>query len=416
MRSGKLQKKASNSSRLLKIYFITGSVILLVGFIVFTNVVINNVKKDVQIVPDLYSKFVGMPTDVNLEHFLFQYFMEEILPGIDYPIILTDSLKTPFSWENIDIPKVNFDQLELRQQNILTNMVENMEAKHSMIPLRLSKEDENVYSYVFYGDSQTMKHLKMMPYVGMGLILLYIFLGMYGVYTIKKTERDILWVGLAKETAHQFGTPLSSLRGWIDIMSSKTESYKKGYELQEMLDYMSRDVETLNKIASRFGKVGSIMKFQLCSLHDIIQETIEHFERRLPSVSNKIRISFESEIEGKEINLDPDLIKWTLENMLKNCLDSMRQKNGNIGIKAFIQKNKMYIHIADEGKGMPKKMFKEIFRPGVTNKERGWGLGLSLAHRIVEEYHKGKIRVLESEIGVGSTFEIVLPIMNERLS
>ena len=197
MKSGKLQKKASKRNLILKIYFIAGSVLLLVLFIIFTNIVINNVKKDVQIVPDLYSKFVGMPADVNMEHFLFQYFMEEILPGIDYPIILTDSLKLPFSWENIDIPKDDFDQLETRQQNILIKMVKKMESKHSMIPLKISKDDDKIYSYVFYGDSQTMIQLKMMPYVGMAFIFLYIFLGMYGVYTIKKTERDILWVGLA---------------------------------------------------------------------------------------------------------------------------------------------------------------------------------------------------------------------------
>ena len=409
MKSGKLQKKASKRNLILKIYFIAGSVLLLVLFIIFTNIVINNVKKDVQIVPDLYSKFVGMPADVNMEHFLFQYFMEEILPGIDYPIILTDSLKLPFSWENIDIPKDDFDQLETRQQNILIKMVKKMESKHSMIPLKISKDDDKIYSYVFYGDSQTMIQLKMMPYVGMAFIFLYIFLGMYGVYTIKKTERDILWVGLAKETAHQFGTPLSSLGGWIDVLYPKMVNCKNGKELQEMLNFMRGDVERLSKIASRFGKVGSVMKFQSCSLHNIIEETIEYFEQRLPAVSNKIEIKFESEIKDKKINLDPDLIKWTLENMFKNCIDSMKQKGGIIGVKVFSHKNKTYIHIADEGNGMPKKMFKKIFRPGVTNKERGWGLGLSLARRIVEEYHNGKIRVLKSEIEIGTTFEIVLP-------
>ncbi|MDP8201252.1 MAG: HAMP domain-containing sensor histidine kinase [Candidatus Tenebribacter burtonii] len=409
MKSGKLQKKASKRNLILKIYFIAGSVLLLVLFIIFTNVVINNVKKDVQIVPDLYSKFVGMPADVNLEQFLFQYFMEEILPGIDYPIILTDSLKSPFSWENIDIPKDDFNQLETRQQNILINMVKKMESKHSMIPLKISDDDDKIYSYVFYGDSQTMIQLKMMPYVGMGFIFLYIFLGMYGVYTIKKTERDILWVGLAKETAHQFGTPLSSLGGWIDVLYPKMVNCKNGKKLQDMLNFMHSDVERLSKIASRFGKVGSVLKFQSCSLHNIIEETIEYFEQRLPVISNKIEIKFESEIKDKKINLDPDLIKWTLENMFKNCIDSMKKKGGIIGVKAFSHKNKMYIHIADEGNGMPKKMFKKIFRPGVTNKERGWGLGLSLARRIVEEYHNGKIRVLESDVEVGTTFEIVLP-------
>jgi len=409
MKSGKLQKKARNRNLLLKIYFILGSVLILVFFIIYTNIVINNVKKDVKIVPDLYSKFVGMPTDVNLEHFLFQYFMEEILPEIDYPIILTDSLKTPFSWENIDIPKNNFDQLSIHHQNLLINMTKSMESKHSMLPLKLSKEDNKIYSYVFYGDSKTMKQLKLMPYVGMALIVLFVLLGLYGVYTIKKTERDILWVGLAKETAHQFGTPLSSLGGWIDILYSKMATHKEGKDLQEMLDYMKEDINRLSNIASRFGKVGSVMKFKSCRLHEIIQETIDHFKLRLPTVSNTIKIEFESEIKDKKLKIDPDLIKWTLENLLKNSIDAMKQKNGIISVKAFSNKGKTYIHITDEGNGMQKKMYKKIFHPGVTTKERGWGLGLSLAYRIVNEYHNGKIKVLDSEVGVGTTFEIMLP-------
>ncbi len=224
MKSGKLQKKANNRSLLLKMYFIFGSVVLFIIFIIFTNVVVNNVRKDIEIVPDIYSKFVGMPTDVNLEHFLFQYFMEEILPEIDYPIILADSLKIPFSWENIDIPKDKFDQLSLQHQNNLLRMVNRMEAKRSMLPLRINKDDEKIYGYVYYGDNQTMRQLKMMPYAGMAFLFLFSFLGMYGIYAIKKTERDILWVGLAKETAHQFGTPLSSLGGWIDVLNYKTNS------------------------------------------------------------------------------------------------------------------------------------------------------------------------------------------------
>jgi len=409
MKSGKLQKKQINRSLLLKMYFIFGSVVLFVIFIIFTNVVVNNVRRDVEIVPDIYSKFVGMPTDVNLEHFLFQYFMEEILPGIDYPIILADSLKIPFSWENIDIPKDRFEQLAPQHQNNLFKLVKGMEAKRSMLPLRINKDDEKIYGYVFYGDTQTMKQLKMMPYVGMAFIFLFTFLGMYGIYSIKKTERDILWVGLAKETAHQFGTPLSSLGGWIDILNSKLHNCKNSEDLQEMLDFMKVDVEKLNKIASRFGKVGSVMKFKSCSLHEIMQETIEHFERRLPSISNKVEIKFESRIKSKKINIDSDLIKWTFENLLKNCIDAMQYREGTILVKAFSKKNKTYIHVKDAGKGMQKKMFKKIFQPGVTSKARGWGLGLSLAYRIVEEYHNGKIRVLESEIGKGTTFEIVLP-------
>ena len=409
MKYGKLQKKASSRNRLLQVYFVVGSLLLIVFFVVYTNILLNNIEKDVQIVPDLYSKFVGLPANVNLEHFLFQYFMEEVLPGIDYPIILVDSLKIPFSWENIEIEQKKFSELDPKQQKILLKMVKKMESQKSHIPLKFNQHDEKVYGYVYFGDSKTMKRLKLMPYIEMILILIFVLLGVYGIYTIKRNERDILWVGLAKETAHQFGTPLSSLSGWLNILSMKIEEKGNDPEMLTMLNYMNVDIDRLNKIASRFGKVGSDIEHQKYNLHNIILDTIDHFKRRLPSISNKITIKFESKIEEKDILIDPDLIKWTLENVIKNSIDAMQKKGGKITVKAFSSNNKTYIHIKDEGSGLPKAKFKKIFYPGITSKERGWGLGLSLAKRIVEEYHNGKIRVLKSELGKGTTFEIVLP-------
>ena len=409
MKYGKLQKKASSRNRLLQVYFVVGSLLLIVFFVVYTNILLNNIEKDVQIVPDLYSKFVGLPANVNLEHFLFQYFMEEVLPGIDYPIILVDSLKIPFSWENIEIEQKKFSELDPKQQKILLKMVKKMESQKSHIPLKFNQHDEKVYGYVYFGDSETMKRLKLMPYIEMILILIFVLLGVYGIYTIKRNERDILWVGLAKETAHQFGTPLSSLIGWLNILSMKIEEKGNDPEMLTMLNYMNVDIDRLNKIASRFGKVGSDIEHQKYNLHNIILDTIDHFKRRLPSISNKITIKFESKIEEKDILIDPDLIKWTLENVIKNSIDAMQKKGGKITVKAFSSNNKTYIHIKDEGSGLPKAKFKKIFYPGITSKERGWGLGLSLAKRIVEEYHNGKIRVLKSELGKGTTFEIVLP-------
>lgn len=409
MRSGKLQKKASSGSNFVTLYFICGLIIFLFITIIFTDNFLKRVRKEVQAVPNLYSKFLETPDNMNLEHVIFQYFMEEIMTKINFPMIIADSTGTLKSWENISVDNISFQELDLKSQKKLKRLANKMASRGTVITMRHSSNSDQIIGYVYYGDSQIMASLKRMPYYVTIIVGIFIILGIYGIIIIKKGERDIIWVSLAKETAHQFGTPLSSLGGWINVLHSKMGNRKDGKELQEMLDFMRGDVERLSKIASRFGKVGSVMKFQSCSLHDIIQETIDHFERRLPTVSNKIEIKFESEIKDKKINLDPDLIKWTLENMLKNCIDSMKQKGGNIGVKAFSHKNKTYIHIADEGNGMPKKMFKKIFRPGVTNKERGWGLGLSLAHRIVEEYHNGKIRVLESEVDVGTTFEIVLP-------
>ncbi len=408
MKSGKLQKKTSKRSQFITFYFIVGSIILLIFFILYTNMLLRDIRKDVQVVPDLYAKFLSLPSDVNLEHFLFQYFMEEIIPRIDYPIILVDSLNTPFAWENIDVEAKEYEELDERQKKILISLLKKMEAQGGMIPLRFNKDDPKVHSWVYYGDSHTLTQLKFMPYIDMSLIVIFLLLGIYGIIILKKGERNIIWVGLAKETAHQFGTPLSSLRGWIDIMEMKLQEKGDDSDLISMLENMKGDVDRLSKIASRFGKVGSVIKCDNCSLHDIIANTIEHFKHRLPSSSKKIDIKFISEIQDLKIEIDSDLITWTLENLIRNAIDAMQQKGGTITIIAFKKKNKTHIHVSDEGVGMPKSSFKKIFTPGTTSKERGWGLGLSLARRIIEEYHKGKIHVLESEIGKGTTFEIVL--------
>lgn len=409
MKSGILQKKTSRRNRFLKIYFVVGSLLILMFFIIYTNILLTNIRKDVQVVPDLYSKFLSLPASVDLERFLFQYFMEEIIPRIDYPIILVDSLRIPFSWENIDIEKKRFSELNSKQQKVLLKMVRKMEAHKNVIPLKFNVEDEEIHSYVYFGDSKTLMRLKLMPYIGMGMFLIFLLLGIYGIITLKKNERDIIWVGLAKETAHQFGTPLSSLGGWLNILSLKLQEKKDDPKMQEILQCMNTDIDRLNKIASRFGKVGSILIHQKTNLHDTIMETVGLFKRRLPSISRKLTIKFESEIKGKEIRIDPDLIKWTLENIIKNSIDAMQNNDGEITITAFSTDKKTYIRIKDEGVGMQKSMYKRIFVPGTTSKERGWGLGLSLAKRIIEEYHNGKIRVLESEINKGTTFEIVLP-------
>ena len=297
----------------------------------------------------------------------------------------------------------------MKQQKKLMKMVRRMESQKNVIPLKFNLEDEKVHGYVYFGDSKTLIELKLMPYIGMALFLIFLLLGIYGLITLKKHERDIIWVGLAKETAHQFGTPLSSLGGWLNILSQKLQEKKDDPKMMEILKCMNADVYRLNKIASRFGKVGSILIHQKTNLHDTILETVNFFKRRLPSISREVDIRFESEIENKEIKIDPDLIKWSLENIIKNSIDAMRSSDGEITISAFSTDNKTYIRIKDDGTGIQKSMYKKIFVPGITSKKRGWGLGLSLAKRIIEEFHNGKIRVFESETNKGTTFEIVLP-------
>jgi len=181
-------------------------------------------------------------------------------------------------------------------------------------------------------------------------------------------------------------------------------------DIDQIVQYMTADLEHLKNIASRFGKVGSITKLEPQNLDEIISATVEYFRERMPHLGNKIDIHYIGKIEGVQVLMDKELIKWTLENLIKNCVDAMSNKGGNIIITATMKKPWIYIQIRDEGKGIPHRQWKSIFEPGVTTKTRGWGLGLSLAKRIIEEYHNGHIKVLQSSLGEGTTFEIKLPV------
>jgi hypothetical protein len=379
-------------------------------FIIYTNSLLDKVKQDVQVVPDLYSKFLGLPDDVDLEEFIFSYFMENIVPKVNYPIIITDSMKNPSSWDYTGTPNILYTDLSWEEQERLREMCKKMEAAGNMIKLRPYKGSPIITGYLFYGESDTVKQLKYMPYLELIIVTLFVIFGIYGFALIKKSDRNMLWVGLAKETAHQFGTPLSSLRAWNDFISMRIENKYKDAEMLEMIGDMNEDIDRLHKIASRFGKVGSSITLKRIDLKELIDETILYFEKRIPSYSEKIELINKTETEHLMVMADADLIKWTLENLIKNSIDALSKSSGKIEIKAFKSKKYIHVQVSDTGKGMPKKMFKKIFRAGVTTKQRGWGLGLSLAYRIIKEYHNGKIRVLSSEIGKGTTIEFILPI------
>lgn len=404
-----LKKKDYRDSIILNIYFALGSILVIALFLIYNNFLVKDLRKEVKIVPDLYSKFIGLPSDVDLESFLFQYFMSEIFPKIEYPIILADSLNLPFSWENIEVEKKSFYQLDPKDQKYLSKKINKYRARGSVIPLKYKIDSDQIMGYVYFGESASMVRLRIMPYVEFGVVAVFIFFGIFVLLRLKKVERNKIWVGLAKETAHQLGTPLTSIIGWKDLLELKLEKVDNSEDIQNILAEMEIDIERLRKIGSRFGKVGSVLKNHPSNLHSLILETIEYFRLRIPSQSKKIEIFFNSKIQNKMINLDPDLIKWTLENLMKNSIDAMQEKGGKIIVEAFAFDKMIIITFKDTGKGIHKSMWKQIFKPGITSKERGWGLGLSLARRIIQEYHKGTIKVLDSNLDVGTTIQITIP-------
>ena len=260
---------------------------------------------------------------------------------------------------------------------------------------------EEVLSVLYYGNSPIITKIKYYPAVLILIITLF-FVALYFFYqTSKSAEQNKLWAGMAKETAHQIGTPLSSLVGWTEIL--KSENVNESYIVE-----MEKDISRLETITDRFSKVGSKPKLDVI---DIVAETQKASEY-LKSRSSKL-IEFEIRLPERNlpVNLNPQLYGWTIENLVKNGIDAMRGQ-GKITIEIIPDEKNAVIHISDTGKGIPKRDQKKIFKPGITTKKRGWGLGLSLAKRIIEEYHKGKISVAKSTKDVGTTFQMLLPLVH----
>ncbi len=403
MKFGKRLRKDSNL--ILKIYFFSGSAFLLVFIVFYSNILLKHTRKDSEVLPNLLAKYFSIVGDKNFESHMITYFNETLINKIDYPLIIADAEGIPQLWKNVGISEdIN------TQYDFLSNLEkEALKSTMGSLPYKLPQiYGDKVFGYVHYGDSMTVKYLRYMPFFEMGLIISFIAFGFYGFILVRRSEKNSLWVGLAKETAHQFGTPLSSLLAWMDLLQMRL--LESGDDsMLSWIENMRADVKHLQKVANRFGKVGSTIKRNPYSIHEMIQQTVTYFEKRLPNLNNKINLHVISKIEGKLALIDADLIRWTLENVLKNSIDAMTQKGGDIIITAFSHKKNISILIQDAGKGIPKSEFNKIFEPGITSKERGWGLGLSLAKRIIEDYHRGKIRVLESTIGEGTTIEIMLP-------
>lgn len=256
---------------------------------------------------------------------------------------------------------------------------------------------EGQVQYLYYGNSPALNKLKYYP-IGLTLIG-FLFIGVvYFFYTTtKSSEQNKLWAGMAKETAHQIGTPLSSLIGWTEIL--KTENIDPSY-----VEEMEKDIDRLRTITERFSKIGSLPNLKRT---DIVAATKESYEYLKTRSSNLIHFSIRVPRQPINVMLNEQLYSWTIENLVKNAIDAMRGK-GELQIEIKQDLKQVYIYITDTGKGIDKNKYRSIFEPGQTTKKRGWGLGLSLARRIIEEYHKGKIKVARSEIGKGTTFQISL--------
>ena len=280
----------------------------------------------------------------------------------------------------------------------VAQMASRLKAGGHYIRIYLDEDHADGYIDVCYDDSLTLKRLAVYPYIQIGAVLLFVGVAVIALLTSKRAEQNRVWVGLSKETAHQLGTPISSLMAWVEIL-------RENYPDDDLIPEMDKDVKRLQLIADRFSKIGSLSEPVPVSLDTTLSHVVDYMDRR---TSRRVVISVSHTQGDQTVNLNASLFEWVIENLCKNAVDAMGGDGGKITITTGTSPKGVWIEVADTGKGIPKKDVGNVFRPGFTTKRRGWGLGLSLAKRIVEEYHHGRIYVKSSEPGVGTVFRIEL--------
>lgn len=311
----------------------------------------------------------------------------EIIKGNNYiPIVWANDKNDVLGTKNID-------STQLDNKSLLKQIEKSKLKNHIVV---VPSEDKQ---YIYYSDSKTLEKLKLFPIIQILLISIFLFLGYWTFRSAQIAEQNQLWVGMAKETAHQLGTPISSLSAWIEVLKDKLS-----VEDLYISDELSKDFNRLEIVADRFSKIGSTPALQEENILFIIHEMMDYFSKR---AAKNIQFSLIDNTNGlAKVNINKSLIEWVFENIFKNALDSM-EGVGTVSISVNATISAVTIDIADTGKGIPKTKWLNIFEPGFSTKKRGWGLGLTLTKRIVEQYHKGKIFVLKSELNKGTTFRIV---------
>lgn len=293
------------------------------------------------------------------------------------------------------------------------DLVEYFASMHEPIEIRLTLGNGQEYrrQYVYYGESPIIRLLRYFPYIQLSLLALLLGIAYVSYRTITRSEQSNLWVGMTKEAAHQLGTPLSSLYGWVELLREE----KRGDEFtKKICGELENDISRLRGVAERFNKIGSEPELVSERIGPILDQVIDYMERRLPQLGKSVRVrrNIHSEVTVK---VNPELFKWAVENLIKNAMDAIKtnKKNAYVSVKVHRMENELLIDIEDSGVGIEKKFHSEVFKPGYSTKKRGWGLGLSLSRRIIEDYHKGEVFVLRSELNKGTTIRIVLKMERE---
>ena len=375
-----------DSRQRLKYVFIIGAVVIAIASVFVSDLLIKDLAREERQKIEVWAEATRVVTseDPSLN---MKLILQIIQGNTSIPVMLCNEQDSVMNYKNIELPEKNVEEF-------LYQKAQELKKKNQPIPIDM---EDGTFQYLYYDDSINLKRLLIYSYAQLSVMAVFILIAFLALTSTKRAEQNKVWVGLSKETAHQLGTPISSLIAWVEYLKMKEVD-------PSLLEEMEKDVKRLETIADRFSKIGSQPEPVPLDIRDSIRAALNYMETR---ISSKVKITVEAPGQPVMVLMNDSLFAWVVENLCKNAVDAMGGQ-GDIRFHIEEKAKKVYIDVSDTGKGILKSKFKTVFNPGYTTKKRGWGLGLSLVKRIIESYHGGKIYVKNSEIGKGTTFRIEL--------
>ena len=408
------------SQRQFSAYFFVSAIVVILAFFVYAHfLVIRPMRNEANSMVKLQAFMHSISTaeTIDLRQGFYQEVIFETITNLSFPVVLTDASGKARYWKAIGLPKDDYSDDNLEKVGLVA---EELDLDNSPIPFEspvlewgpdgepITKEPE--IWHLHYGESDLVKRLSWLPFVALGVTILFVSVGYIGFRQIKNNEQRSIWVGMARETAHQLGTPLSSLYGWMELFKAEADEVgdvEVRKKFQKILGEMESDTNRLNKITSRFSLIGSTPELRPQNVRDAVGDTVAYLRARLPRGVEIVEAIGATPV----VPLNRELLGWAFENLFKNAADAMEGKAGRIDVSSEIDEENRWVNILvhDTGKGIPPHLVKQVFIPGYSTKKRGWGLGLAFVKRIIEDYHQGRIYIKESAPGEGTLFVVSLP-------
>ena len=423
MRLGLFRSWRTSPPVFLRLYLLFGAILLAVALLFYFHRLARRVDAETETMSNLVARVIAFTTlsvadTSNAGASSTQSQFQGVIHALPFPVILTDVSRRPLTWSShVNVPPLSIEQLlaeDLEHPSPglepVLRQLSRMDRAHAPIPM-LEPGTDDTLMYLHYGSPALAGELRWTPWITIGVAALFAWVGLLMLRSLKRAQEGFIWAGMAKETAHQMGTPLSSLIGWLEVLRDEVKPNGDQVALSrelfdEMVHEMERDTGRLNRVAARFSQIGSRPRLESQSVLPVVQSTVDYFRRRIPE---GVTLDCDVPADTGPVAINAELFGWVLENLLKNAMNAVDSRAGKVTVFVQSGPKSVMVSVRDNGKGVTPGMEEQIFRPGVSTRERGWGLGLPLSRRIVEQYHGGRLDLVRSEPGRGAEFRVTLP-------